>query len=99
MSLVSLHSIQIARQPQRQQSTSQHTDQFSLGPSKCISSMTTNQTKMTEQSYSFRGIFINKNYSTRLNYMAPTAQDAWDLCAKLNPTFLVQNWGFEGQVD
>jgi len=61
--------------------------------------MNTNQTKMTEQSYSFRGIFINKNYSTRLNYMAPTAQDAWDLCAKLNPTFLVQNWGFEGQVD
>jgi len=61
--------------------------------------MNTNQTKMIEQSYSFRGIFINKNYSTRLNYMALTAQDAWDLCAKLNPTFLVQNWGFEGQVD
>jgi hypothetical protein len=54
---------------------------------------------MIEQSYSFRGIFTDKNYSTRLAYMAPTAQDAWDKCAKLNPTFLVQNWGFEGQVD
>ena len=54
---------------------------------------------MTEQSYSFRGIFTDKNYSTRLVYMAPTAQDAWNLCAKLNPTFLVQNWGLEGQVD
>lgn len=54
---------------------------------------------MTEQSYSFRGIFTDKNYSTRLNYMAATAQDAWNLCAKLNPTFLVQSWGFEGQVE
>ena len=54
---------------------------------------------MIEQSYSFRGIFTDKNYSTRLGYMALTAQDAWDKCAKLNPTFLVQNWGFEGQVD
>ncbi len=54
---------------------------------------------MTEQTYSFRGIFTDKNYSTRLGYMAETAQDAWDLCAKLNPTFLVQSWGFEGQVD
>ena len=61
--------------------------------------MKTNQTKMIEQSYSFRGIFTDKNYSTRLAYMAPTAQDAWNKCAKLNPTFLVQNWGFEGQVD
>ena len=61
--------------------------------------MNTNQTKMIEQSYSFRGIFTDKNYSTRLGYMALTAQDAWDKCAKLNPTFLVQNWGFEGQVD
>ena len=61
--------------------------------------MSTTQTKMTEQSYSFRGIFTNKRYSTRLVYMAPTAQDAWNLCAKLNPTFLVQNWGLEGQVD
>ncbi len=56
------------------------------------------QTQM-EQSYSFRGIFTDKNYSTRLNYMAETAQDAWNLCAELNPTFLVENWGFEGQVD
>ena len=56
------------------------------------------QTQM-EQSYSFRGIFTDKNYSTLLNYMAETAQDAWNLCAKLNPTFLIQNWGFEGQVD
>ena len=31
--------------------------------------------------------------------MAETAQDAWNLCAELNPTFLVENWGFEGQVD
>ena len=61
--------------------------------------MNTTQTKMTEQSYSFRGIFTDKNYSTRLVYMAPTAQDAWNKCAELNPTFLVQNWGFEGQVD
>jgi len=57
------------------------------------------QIQMTEQSYSFRGIFTDKNYSTRLNYMAETAQDAWNLCAELNPTFLVQSWGFEGQVD
>ena len=54
---------------------------------------------MTEQSYSFRGIFTDKNYSTRLGYMAPTAQDAWDGITKQNPTFLVQNWGLEGQVD
>ncbi len=58
-----------------------------------------NTTQMTEQSYSFRGIFTDKNYSTRLGYMAETQQDAWNLCAKLNPTFLVQSWGFEGQVD
>ena len=61
--------------------------------------MKTNQPQMSEQSYSFRGIFTDKNYSTRLAYMASTAQDAWDKCAELNPTFLVQNWGFEGQVD
>jgi hypothetical protein len=61
--------------------------------------MSTTQNKMTEQSYSFRGIFTDKNYSTRLGYMAFTAQDAWNLCAKLNPTFLIQNWGLEGQVD
>ena len=61
--------------------------------------MSITQTQMTEQSYSFRGIFTDKNYSTRLGYMALTAQDAWDLCAELNPTFLVQNWGLEGQVD
>ena len=54
---------------------------------------------MPEQSYSLRGIFTDKNYSTRLVYMALTAQDAWNTCAELNPTFLVQNWGFEGQVD
>jgi hypothetical protein len=54
---------------------------------------------MTEQTYSFRGIFTDKNYSTRLGYMAATAQDAWNGFAKLNPTFLVQSWGFEGQVD
>ena len=61
--------------------------------------MKTNQPQMPEQVYSFRGIFTDKNYSTRLGYMAPTAQDAWNKCAELNPTFLVQNWGFEGQVD
>ena len=61
--------------------------------------MTTNSNQMTEQSYSFRGIFTDKNLSARLGYMALTAQDAWNLCAKLNPTFLVQNWGLEGQVD
>ena len=61
--------------------------------------MNTTQNKMTEQSYSFRGIFTDKNYSTRLGYMAPTAQDAWDGITKQNPTFLVQNWGLEGQVD
>ena len=70
-----------------------------LGPLKCLYSMSTTQTQMTEQSYSFRGIFTDKNYSTRLGYMALTAQDAWDLCTELNPTFLVQNWGLEGQVD
>ncbi len=58
-----------------------------------------NQIQMTEQSYSFRGIFTDKNYSTRLNYMAENQQDAWNGFAKLNPTFLVQSWGFEGQVD
>ena len=54
---------------------------------------------MTEQTYLFRGIFTDKNYSTRLAYMAETAQDAWNKCAELNPTFLVTNWGLEGQVD
>ncbi len=54
---------------------------------------------MTEQSYSFRGIFTDKNYSTRLGMMAATAQDAWNKITELNPTFLVQSWGFEGQVD
>lgn len=54
---------------------------------------------MTEQVYQFRGIFTDKNYSTRLAYFAPTAQDAWNKCAELNPTFLVQNWGLEGSVD
>jgi hypothetical protein len=52
-----------------------------------------------EQSYSFRGIFTTTNYSTRLGYFAPTAQAAWNKCAELNPNFLVQNWGLEGQVD
>ena len=61
--------------------------------------MNTTQTKMTEQTYLFRGIFTDKNYSTRLAYIAETAQDAWDKCAKLNPTFLITNWGLEGQVD
>ena len=61
--------------------------------------MTTNSNQMTEQSYSFRGFFTDKNLSARLGYMALTAQDAWNLCAKLNPTFLVQIWGLEGQVD
>ena len=61
--------------------------------------MTTNSNQMTEQSYSFRGIFTDKNYSTRLGYMAFTAQDAWNTITKQNPTFLVQNWGLEGQVD
>ena len=54
---------------------------------------------MIEQSYAFRGIFTDKRYSTRLVYMAPTAQDAWDGITKQNPTFLVQNWGLEGLVD
>ena len=61
--------------------------------------MNTTQNKMTEQSYSFRGIFTDKNYSTRLGCMAFTAQDAWNTMTKLNPTFLIQNWGLEGQVD
>lgn len=61
--------------------------------------MSTDQTKMTEQTYLFRGIFTDKNYSTVLAYMSETAQDAWNKCAELNPTFLVQNWGLEGQVD
>ena len=56
------------------------------------------QTQM-EQTYSFRGIFTDKNYSTRLGMMAETAQDAWNKITELNPTFLVQSWGFEGQVD
>ena len=60
----------------------------------------THQTKqMTEQSYSFRGIFTDKNYSTRLGCIAETAQDAWNTITEQNPTFLIQNWGFEGQVD
>jgi hypothetical protein len=54
---------------------------------------------MIEQSYSFRGIFTDKRYSTRLCCMALTAQDAWNTITKQNPTFLVQNWGLEGQVD
>jgi hypothetical protein len=59
------------------------------------------QTQMTEQSYSFRGIFTDKNYyhSTRLGMMAETEQDAWNKFAEMHPTFLVQSWGFEGQVD
>ena len=58
-----------------------------------------NTTQMTEKSYSFRGIFTDKNYSTRLGYMAETAQDAWNTITEQNPTFLIQNWGFESQVD
>ena len=61
--------------------------------------MNTTQTKMTESKFLFVGIFTDKNYSTVLAYMAETAQDAWNKCAKLNPTFLVTNWGLEGQVD
>ena len=82
-------------------------DNVKGGRVKCLYSVSTNSnqtkmtstTQMTEQTYSFRGIFTDKNYSTRLNYMAETQQDAWNLCAKLNPTFLLQSWGFEGQVD
>jgi len=57
------------------------------------------QTQMTEQSYSFRGIFTDKNYSTRLGCIAETAQDAWNTITEQNPTFLIKNWGFEGQVE
>lgn len=48
---------------------------------------------MTEYKFLFVGIFTDKNYPTVLAYMAETAQDAWNKCAELNPTFLVHNWG------
>ena len=54
---------------------------------------------MTEQKFLFVGIHTDKNYGTVLAYMAETAQDAWNKCAELNPTFLVQTWGLEGAVD
>jgi hypothetical protein len=55
--------------------------------------MNTNQTQMTEQKYYFDGIRTDINYHQVLAYIAPTAEDAWNTCAKLNPNFLVQTWG------
>ena len=55
--------------------------------------MNTDQTNITESKFLFVGIFTDKNYPTVLAYMAETAQDAWNKCTELNPTFLVQNWG------
>ncbi len=53
---------------------------------------------MTEQKFLFVGIFTDKNFGTVLAYMAETAQDAWDKCQKLNPTFEVWDWGLADQM-
>ena len=47
-----------------------------------------------EQEYSF--LFTGWNTRQRrqvvLSYMAPTAQEAWDICARLNPDLQVIRW-------
>lgn len=55
--------------------------------------MKTNQSQMTEQKYIFDGIRTDINYHQVLAYLAPTAEDAWNKCAELNPNFLVRTWG------
>jgi len=46
-----------------------------------------------EFKFLFNGFNTRQRRQVVLGYMAPTAQEAWDLCARLNPDLIVINWG------
>jgi hypothetical protein len=46
-----------------------------------------------EFKFLFNGFHTRQRRQVVLGYMAPTAQEAWDLCARLNPDLIVINWG------
>lgn len=48
---------------------------------------------MTESSFLFTGFHTRQRRQVTLAYMAETAQQAWDTCARLNPDLIVINWG------
>ena len=47
----------------------------------------------TEYSFLFNGFHTRQRRQVVLGYMAPTAQEAWEICARLNPELIVINWG------
>ena len=51
-----------------------------------------------EFSFLFDGFDTRKRRHDVLGYMAPTAQEAWDLCARCHPNFIVMTWGLEEQM-
>lgn len=57
-------------------------------------------TTATEYKFLFDGFHTRNRHLLHdvLAYMAPTAQEAWDLCARLNPDFIVTNWGLEDRM-
>jgi hypothetical protein len=46
-----------------------------------------------EHSFLFSGFNTRQRRQVTLGYMAPTAQEAWDICARLNPDLIVMTWG------
>lgn len=52
----------------------------------------------TEQTFIFTGWNVRQRRMDSLAYMALTAEDAWNTCAKLNPDFQVITWGQEDQM-
>jgi len=52
----------------------------------------------TETSYIFEGFHVRQRRNVRLAYMAPTAQDAWETCARCSPDLIVTSWGTEDHM-
>jgi hypothetical protein len=47
---------------------------------------------MTESKFIFAGFNTRQQRQVVLAYMAETAQQAWDTCARLNPDLIVTKW-------
>ena len=48
---------------------------------------------LPEVKFLFNGFHTRQRRQVILGYMAKTGQEAWDICARLNPDLIVINWG------
>jgi hypothetical protein len=51
-----------------------------------------------ETSYIFVGFNTRQRRTVRLGYMARSAKEAWETCARCSPDLIVTEWGTEAHM-